>query len=90
MTAALASQVDALNLKLRAHAGGIEVRDLSAEGRLRIRYTGMCTGCPFRMITTEATVRPALLGVEGVAGLEVEGMRISEEAQLRLTAALAR
>jgi hypothetical protein len=42
------------------------------------------------MITTEATVRPALLGVDGVAGLEVEGMRISEEAQLRLTAALAR
>ena len=61
----------------------LEVRD----GVVRLRYTGMCTGCPLRPVTTASTVRPALLDVEGIEAVEVEGSRISAEAEARLAAA---
>jgi len=74
---------------LGAHAGGIELVGLSG-GVARVRYTGMCTGCPLRPVTTASTVRPALVGVEGVEEVEIEGSRISAEAEARIAAAFAR
>jgi Fe-S cluster biogenesis protein NfuA len=77
-----------IDRRLRAHAGGLELRGVSPDGVVSVRYTGMCTGCPLRPLTTAATVRPALLGIDGVRELEVSGGRISDEAQRRIAAAL--
>ena len=55
--------------------------------QVHVAYTGMCTGCPLRPLTTSATVRPALLELDGVEAVEVEGSRISAEAEARLVAA---
>jgi hypothetical protein len=41
-------------------------------------------------VTTASTIRPALLELEGVTAVEVEGSRISAEAEARLAAAFAR
>jgi hypothetical protein len=49
----------------------------------------MCTGCHLRPLTTATTVRPALLALPGVEAVEIEGSRISAEAEARLAAALA-
>ena len=78
------AKVDSL---LRAHAGGIELRDVDSHGRVRLRYTGMCTGCPFKPLTTQATVRPLMMELDEVTAVDVEGGRISDEAQERLIAA---
>jgi Fe-S cluster biogenesis protein NfuA len=86
VNAGLARCLGELGAVLAAHAGGIELVDLKG-GVARVRYTGMCTGCPLRPVTTASTVRPALLAVEGVEELEVEGSRISAEAESRLAAA---
>ena len=85
----LALRLDELGVVLGAHAGGLELVELVG-GVARVRYTGMCTGCPLRPLTTASTVRPALLDVDGVEALEVEGSRISAEAEARLAAAFAR
>jgi Fe-S cluster biogenesis protein NfuA len=87
--AALALRLAELRVVLGAHAGGVELVELSG-GVARVRYTGMCTGCPLRPVTTASTVRPALLEVEGVEELEIEGSRISAEAEARIAAAFAR
>jgi len=84
----LATRLDELAAALGAHAGGIELVELTG-GVARVRYTGMCTGCPLRPVTTASTVRPALLAVDGVDELEVEGSRISAEAEARIVAAFA-
>lgn len=86
--AQLDARIGELNRLLRSHAGGVEVAAVDGP-TVTIRYTGMCTGCPFRPVTTVATVRPALLELPGVAAVAVEGSRISEEAERRLAEALA-
>jgi Fe-S cluster biogenesis protein NfuA len=73
---------------LAAHAGGIELVELKADGTARLRYTGMCTGCMYRPLTTAATVRPFVLAADDVTAVEIEGSRISEEAEARLAEAL--
>ena len=75
---------------LCAHAGGIELVELTEGGTARLRYTGMCTGCLYRPLTTASTVRPLLLEVEGVTAVEISGSRISEEAEARIARAFAR
>ena len=90
MTAApVERRVAELGAVLGAHAGGVELVGL-AGGVARIRYTGMCTGCHLRPVTTASTVRPALLELDGVEAVEVEGSRISAEAEARLAAAFGR
>jgi Fe-S cluster biogenesis protein NfuA len=74
---------------LGAHAGGTELVDVDG-GVVRLRFTGMCRGCHLRPLTTASTIRPALLALAGVTAVEVEGSRISVEAEARLAAALAR
>lgn len=77
-----------LEALLRTHAGGLELVGVSAAGEVSLRFTGMCCGCPFRPLTTVATIRPALLAVPGVTSVSIPGTRISEEAEERLAAAL--
>lgn len=72
---------------LGAHAGGIELVEIEA-GVVRLRFTGMCTGCHLRPLTTASTIRPALLAVDGVTAVVIEGSRISAEAEARIAAAL--
>jgi Fe-S cluster biogenesis protein NfuA len=74
---------------LAAHAGGVELVELTSDGTARLRYTGMCTGCMYRPLTTAATVRPFVLAADDVSAVEIEGSRISEEAEARLAEALA-
>ena len=75
-------RLEALRPVLDAHAGGIELV-------ARLRFTGMCTGCHLRPVTTASTIRPALLELDGVTAVEIEGSRISAEAEARLAAAFA-
>jgi Fe-S cluster biogenesis protein NfuA len=79
-------RVEEVSSVLGAHAGGIELEDLDAEGRVRVRFTGMCTGCLFRPVTLATTIRPALLEIEGVTSIEAAGVRVSEHAARRLAA----
>jgi Fe-S cluster biogenesis protein NfuA len=86
---AVEERLESLRPVLSAHAGGVEVVSISG-GVVRIRYTGMCTGCHLRPATTAGTVRPALLDLDGVTAVEVEGSRISAQAEARLSRALER
>lgn len=79
-------RVEEISRVLRAHAGGIELEMLDDVGRVRVRFTGMCTGCLFRPVTLATTIRPALLGVDGVTSVEAVGVRVSEHATRRLAA----
>jgi Fe-S cluster biogenesis protein NfuA len=85
----VALRVDEIGAVLAAHAGGVELVGVEA-GAVHLRYTGMCTGCPLRPLTTVSTVRPALLELDGVESVEIEGSRISAEAEARLAAAFER
>lgn len=81
--------VSDLDNALRAHAGGLEMLEVTPAGAVTVKFTGMCAGCPMRPLTTAATVRPALLAVNGVTRVTVEGSRISEFAERRLSRAFA-
>jgi Fe-S cluster biogenesis protein NfuA len=74
---------------LDAHAGGIELVRIEADGEVRVRFTGMCTGCPLRPVSLNGLVRPALESVDGVTRVAAEGGRISAEAEARLFNALS-
>ena len=89
MRNAVLARIEELRPALDAHAGGVELVAVEA-GVVRLRFTGMCTGCPLRPVTTASTIRPALLDLRGVTAVEIEGSRISAEAEARLAAAYAR
>jgi Fe-S cluster biogenesis protein NfuA len=69
---------------MSAHAGAIELLDVSPLGAVRVRFTGMCAGCMFRPLTMRGTIEPALRAVPGVSAVAADGARISEEAAERL------
>ena len=85
-TAEILECMERLRPVLDAHAGGIELVEVDS-GTVRLRFTGMCTGCHLRPLTTASTIRPALLELAGVEAVEIEGSRISAEAEARLAAA---
>jgi Fe-S cluster biogenesis protein NfuA len=87
--AGVAERLAELAPVLDAHAGGVELVGVD-DGVVRLRFTGMCAGCHLRPLTTASTIRPALLGLDGITGVEIEGSRISAEAEARLAAALVR
>jgi Fe-S cluster biogenesis protein NfuA len=89
--AATAVDRDHLDERLRllcavmsAHAGAVELVEVSAAGVVRLRFTGMCAGCAFRPLTMAGTIVPALMAVPGVTGVQADGARISEEAARRM------
>jgi Fe-S cluster biogenesis protein NfuA len=81
---ALERRIDDVCRLMSAHAGAIELVDVSASGAVRVRFTGMCTGCMFRPLTMRGTVAPALSAIAGVTAVHADGARISEEAAERL------
>jgi Fe-S cluster biogenesis protein NfuA len=85
---AVLERLEELQPVLDAHAGGIELVEMRGS-TVRVRFTGMCTGCHLRPLTTASTIRPALLELTGVDTVEIEGSRISAEAEARLAAAFA-
>jgi Fe-S cluster biogenesis protein NfuA len=85
---ALARRIDSINRLIRAHAGAIELDAVDDDGCLHVRYTGMCTGCDFRPVTTAGTVEPALLDLPGVTQVEVAGHRTSDDATARIADAV--
>jgi Fe-S cluster biogenesis protein NfuA len=87
--AAVERRVEELARLMNTHGGGLELESLSDDGAVRVRFTGMCTGCTFRPVTMVGTVRRALAAVPGVKRVEAAGTRISAEAEERLAAALA-
>jgi Fe-S cluster biogenesis protein NfuA len=82
--AGLGEAMHLLSRLTAAHAGGVELAEVSTDGVVRVRWTGACTGCPFRPMTMAGTLKPVLLAVEGVRGVEAQGSRISEEAEARM------
>jgi Fe-S cluster biogenesis protein NfuA len=88
MIAAVRDRLEELQPILGAHAGGIELVEVRGS-TVRLRFTGMCTGCHLRPLTTASTVRPALLDLTGIDRVEIEGSRISAEAEARLALAFA-
>ena len=75
---------------LAPHGGGVEVIDAGADGTVRLAFTGLCTACWMRPITLENVVGPAFRDLDGVADVQVDGVRISAAAQQRLSQASAR
>jgi Fe-S cluster biogenesis protein NfuA len=83
-TEAIEARIDQITRLMDVHAGGLELVGVSDDGVVRVRFTGMCTGCPNRPLTTAWAVKPGLLDLDGVSGVEIEGSRISAEAEERL------
>lgn len=73
-------RADVISHLLQAHGGGIDVLPSVGSDVLRVRFTGLCTNCCLRPLTMATIVRPLLGDVDGVRSVEVEGMRISDEA----------
>lgn len=80
----LEARVAEITRLLGVHAGGVELVRVSEEGVARVRFTGMCQGCPNRPLTSAWAVKPGLLELEGITGVEIEGARISAEAEARM------
>jgi Fe-S cluster biogenesis protein NfuA len=87
--AAIATRVGHLDQLIRAHAGGLVLEDITADGVVRLRFTGMCAGCEYRPVTTASAIRPALMALPGVSDVEIAGGRISKEAEARIAEDLA-
>src|ERR1700736_2623062 len=81
-------RIHELNRVMDGHAGAIELVGVSESGEVELRFTGMCTGCPYRPLTMAGTIRPVLLAVPGVTKVAAMGSRISAEAEQRLVALL--
>lgn len=73
-----------VNAVMSAHAGAVELLSVSPAGAVRLRFTGMCSGCLFRALTMKGTIEPALLELPGVSSVSAPGARISEEAAARM------
>jgi Fe-S cluster biogenesis protein NfuA len=70
---------------LALHGGGVEVVDVGADGAVKLAFTGLCTACWMRPITLENVVGPAFRDFDGVADVQVDGVRMSAAAQQRLS-----
>ena len=75
-----------INHLLAQHAGGIELSEIDSQGRVTVKFVGMCIGCLYRPITMSATIRPALMEIDGVTDVVAIGSRIDEDARQRLEA----
>ncbi|AWS40214.1 NifU family protein [Streptosporangium sp. 'caverna'] len=87
---AVERRVRSVDRMMFVHRGGVELADVDDQGNVEVRYTGMCTGCTYRPVCSEVTVRPALLAIEGVVSVKIQGGRIDEGNQARLVEDLER
>jgi Fe-S cluster biogenesis protein NfuA len=81
---AVETRVSQLSQLIKAHAGGLVLEDITPQGVVRVRFTGMCAGCENRPVTAIGSIRPALMDIDGVQRVEIVGVRISEEAEERI------
>ena len=56
MKDAVLAKLEELRPALAAHAGGVELVEIN-QGTVRLRFTGMCTGCPLRPLS-QSTYAP--------------------------------
>ena len=84
MTDVIAKRVADVSQLLTMHAGGVDLVGVESDGTVRVQFNGMCAGCLYRPVTMAATVRPALLEIEGVTSVQAVGSRVSEQAERRL------
>ncbi|MGH9249738.1 MAG: NifU family protein [Acidimicrobiales bacterium] len=85
-SAALRDRVRDVSHLLGIHAGGIELAAVTPDGDVRVSFTGMCTGCPYRAVTLATTIMPAITELVGVRSVHADGVRVSEHAARRLAA----
>jgi Fe-S cluster biogenesis protein NfuA len=88
-TAALTARLRAVNHVMASHAGTLELVDVTHDGQATVRFGGLCTACPMKAMTLAATIRPALLDIDGVTRVEAIGVRVSPEAEQALAATAA-
>ncbi|GAA4038412.1 NifU family protein [Nonomuraea soli] len=74
---------DALSRVMRSHGGALTLL-AQDDGVVTVRMGGMCGACPAKPGCLEATIRPALLAVEGVRDVVAEGSRLDPAAHARL------
>lgn len=84
---ALDAALATVNRRMRSHGGGVELVDVSPEGAVRLRFVGLCCGCPWKPLTWFGTVEHTIADVDGVTSVEADGTRISAEAERRVRAA---
>jgi Fe-S cluster biogenesis protein NfuA len=81
---ALERRVARVSEAMATHGGGIELVGVDRRGGVRVRFTGLCSGCQLRPLTFVETIEPALQAIPGVDSVHADGARISEEALARI------
>lgn len=81
---AVEARLDLVRRRLRAHAGGIELHEVSPEGIVQLRFTGMCAGCVLKPLTMATVVIPLLRPLEAVREVVAPGARVAAASQARL------
>jgi Fe-S cluster biogenesis protein NfuA len=69
--------------QLASHAGDIRVREITADGVVKLEWLGACTGCPLQPVTTAATLWTTLERIPGVTRIDA-GWRTSPQVEERL------
>jgi Fe-S cluster biogenesis protein NfuA len=69
---------------IRTHGGQVELLDADPSGRVLVRFSGACTGCPLRPITLVTVIGRFMRELPWVTSVEAENVRISDEAAARL------
>jgi Fe-S cluster biogenesis protein NfuA len=85
----LNARLQAVNHLMASHAGTLELQHVTPDGAVTVRFGGLCTACPMKAMTLAATIRPALLDIEGVTRVDAVGVRVSRDAERRLAATAA-
>jgi Fe-S cluster biogenesis protein NfuA len=90
MVSLVAGRLEFVERVLATHAGGIRLVEVTGDGAVRLRFTGMCAGCMLRPLTMANVVAPALSDIAGVTRVDAAGTRVSVAAYARMSAAQTR
>ncbi len=71
---------------VQAHAGDVEVVEVTEEGDVTLAFRGTCVSCPAQAMTIGTAVLPAVEKVEGVRKIHLDGMIVSQAAVRRIRA----
>ncbi len=83
-----AEVTSALARVLRSHGGGLVLEQDGPD--VRVRFTGMCSACPCRVLCHDNLVQPALLAVDGVETVDAPGTRVDPSVRTRIAALYGR
>lgn len=63
--------IDEIRPSLQADGGGIEFISVDEEGKVQVRLSGACDGCPMALITLKEGVEAYLMKkIEGITSVE--------------------